>query len=158
MGASPDTIAREILDIVPVVMRVIRTEMRSQRSADLAVPQFRALLFISRNPGSSLLAVAHHLGLTPPTVSKMVDGLVFNKLVSRESSHADRRKVNLTLTVQGQAILEKARDGAQVRLAKTLSRLNPEEGETVLQAMKLLQPLFLPGSDPVKTIVKGESI
>jgi MarR family transcriptional regulator for hemolysin len=158
MGASSDAIAREILDIVPIIMRVIRAEMRSHRSADLAVPQFRALLFISRNPGSSLLAVAYHLGLTPPTVSKMVDGLVLNHLVSRESSRTDRRRVNLTLTAQGQAILEKARDGAQVRLAKTLSRLNPEEGETVLQAMKLLQPLFLPGSDPVKTIVKGESI
>jgi len=158
MGVSSDAIAREILDIVPVVMRVIRTEMRSHRSADLAVPQFRALLFISRNPGSSLLALAHHLGLTPPTVSKMVDGLVLNELVSREASRADRRKVNLTLTAQGQAILEKARDGAQDRLAEILSRLNPDEGEIVLQAMQLLQPLFLPGSDPAKTIMKGENI
>jgi DNA-binding MarR family transcriptional regulator len=158
MGASPDAIAREILDIVPVVMRVIRIEMRSHRSADLAVPQFRALLFISRNPGSSLLAVAHHLGLTPPTVSKMIDGLVLNHLVSRESSRTDRRMVNLTLTAQGQAILEKAGDGAQVRLAEILSRLNPQEGEIVFQAMQLLQPLFLPGSDPVKPIVKGGSI
>jgi len=145
MGVSPDTIAREILDIVPVVMRVIRTEMRSHRSADLAVHQFRALLFISRNPGSSLLALAHHLGLTPPTVSKMVDGLVFNNLVCRESSRADRRKVTLTLTAQGQEILEKARNGAQTRLAEIVSLLNPEEGETVLRAMQLLQPLFLPG-------------
>ncbi len=149
MGAPSDAIAREILDIVPIVMRVIRIEMRSHRSADLAVPQFRTLLFISRNPGSSLLALAHHLGLTPPTVSKMVDGLVLNNLVGREPSHADRRKVNLTLTAQGYEILEKARNSAQVRLAEILSRLNPEEGETVLRAMHLLQPLFLPGSDHV---------
>jgi DNA-binding MarR family transcriptional regulator len=158
MGVSPDAIAREILDIVPVVMRVIRTEMRSHRSADLAVPQFRALLFISRNPGSSLLALAHHLGLTPPTVSKMVDGLVLNNLVRRESSHSDRRKVNLTLTAQGLEILEKAHNGAQAQLAEILSRLNPAEGETVLRAIQLLQPLFLPGSDHANTIVKGESI
>jgi DNA-binding MarR family transcriptional regulator len=149
MGASSDAIAREILDTVPIVMRLIRTEMRSHHSADLAVPQFRALLFISRNPGSSLLAVAHHLGLTPPTVSKMVDGLVLNHLVGREPSRADRRKVNLTLTAQGYEILEKARDRAQFRLAEILSRLKPEEGETVLRAMQLLQPLFLPGSDHV---------
>ncbi len=83
MSASPDAIAREVLDIVPIVMRVIRTEMRNQGSAEMGMPQFRALLFISRNPGSSLLAVAHHLGLTSPTVSKMVDGLVLNSLVRR---------------------------------------------------------------------------
>jgi DNA-binding MarR family transcriptional regulator len=146
MSTSSDAIAREILDIVPVVMRVIRAEMRSHRSADLAVPQFRALLYISRNPGSSLLAVARHLGLTSPTVSKMVDGLVLNQLVNREILPADRRKVNLTLTAQGQEILEKARSGTQARLAEVVSGLSPQEGATVLQAMQLLQPLFLPGS------------
>jgi MarR family transcriptional regulator for hemolysin len=156
MSTSPDAIAREILDIVPIVMRVIRTEMRSQHSADLTVPQFRALLFISRNPGSSLLAVADHLGLTSPTVCKMVDGLVLNRLVRRESSPKDRRKVTLTLPAQGQAILEKARNGTQTRLAEVLSRLTPEEGETVLQAMKLLQPLFLPGTNQMEMILEGK--
>ena len=63
MDSSTKAVAHELLDVVPVIMRTIRTEMRSQRSADLAVPQFRALLFINQNPGSSLLAVAHHLGL-----------------------------------------------------------------------------------------------
>lgn len=158
MNTSPDVIAREILDIVPVVMRLIRTEMRSQRSADLAVPQFRALLFISQNPGSSLLSVAHHLGLTSPTVCRIVDGLVLKRLVRREPSLQDRRKVTLTLTAQGVEILEQARNGTQARLAEVLSPLNPQEGQTVLQAMQLLQPLFLPGSGQVKTIVKGENI
>ena len=150
MSTSPNTIAHEILDIAPIIMRVIRTEMRSQRSADLAVPQFRALLFISRNPGTSLLSVADHLGLTSPTVCRMVDGLVLNRLVRREPSPKDRRKVTLTLTDRGQEILEKAKNGTQARLAEVLSRLTPEEGETVFQAMKLLHSLFLPGADHVK--------
>jgi DNA-binding MarR family transcriptional regulator len=158
MSTLPNTIAHEILDIVPIIMRVIRTEMRSQRSADLAIPQFRALLFISRNPGSSLLAVADHLGLTSPTVCKTMDGLVLKRLVKREPSPKDRRKVTLTLTARGQAILEKARNGTQARLAEVLSHLTPEEGETVYKAMKLLQPLFLPGADHEKTILGGEPI
>jgi len=158
MSISSDAIAREILDIVPTVMRVIRTEMRNQRSADLSIPQFRALLFIRRNPESSLRALAHHLGLTSPTVSKMVDGLVLNRLVKRESSSRDRRKVTLTLTSQGQAVLERARNGTQARLAEVLSPLTPEENDTVNQAMELLQPLFLPGSDQIKTQLKGKQI
>jgi DNA-binding MarR family transcriptional regulator len=81
MNRYTDAIAREILDIVPIIMRMIRTEMRSQSSTDLAVPQFRSLLFIKRNPGSSLQSLAHHLGSTPPTVSKLVDGLVLNHLI-----------------------------------------------------------------------------
>jgi DNA-binding MarR family transcriptional regulator len=158
MSTSPNTIAHEILDIVPIIMRVIRTEMRSQRSADLAIPQFRALLFISRNQGTSLLSVADHLGLTSPTVCRMVDGLVLNRLVRREPSPKDRRKVTLTLTDRGQEILEKARNGTQARLAEVLVHLTPEEGETVFQAMKLLQPLFVPGASNVDTVLEGKPI
>jgi DNA-binding MarR family transcriptional regulator len=147
MTPSYDAIAHEIMDFVPVVMRMIRAEMRSQRSPDLAVPQFRALMYISRNPGTPLRAVAHHLGLTPPTVSKMVDGLVFNHLVQREPSPHDRRKITLTLTGQGQEILEQSHQATRARLAEVLACLTPQESETVMQAMKLLHPLFSPGAN-----------
>lgn len=143
MSITPEAIAREVLDVIPMMMRVIRTEMRSQRSADLTVPQFRVLLFISRNPGSSLLAAAEYLGLTSPTVSTMVDGLVHDHLVKRKDSVRDRREVLLTLTVQGESILEKARDGTQARLAKILLPLSPQERDVVFQALKCLQPVFL---------------
>jgi DNA-binding MarR family transcriptional regulator len=155
MGKSPDAVAIEILDIVPTIMRVIRTEMRKQRSADLAIPQFRALLFIDLYPGSSLLAVANYLGLTSPTVSKMVDGLVLGQLVKREASPKDRRKITLTLTAHGQSILNKARDGAQARLIEVLSCLSPQDGETVFNALNLLKPLFSSRSDLVETIEQG---
>jgi DNA-binding MarR family transcriptional regulator len=143
MSVTSEAIAREVLDVIPLMMRVIRTEMRGQRSADLTVPQFRVLLFISRNPGSSLLAAAEYLGLTSPTVSTMVDGLVHDHLVTREDSLRDRREVLLTLTVQGESILEKARNGTQARLAKILSPLSPLERDIVFQALKCLQPVFL---------------
>jgi DNA-binding MarR family transcriptional regulator len=126
------------------VMRMIRAEMRNQRAADLAVPQYRALQYIERNPGVSLQSLAHHLGLTAPTVSKMVDGLVFARLVSRAASAHDRRKITLTLTSPGKEILEQAHQATQDRLAHVLSHLSPEECETVLRAMKLLHTLFLP--------------
>ena len=155
MDTSSDVVAREILDIVPIIMRVIRTEMRNHRSADLAIPQFRALLFFERNPGSSLLTLANHLGLTPPTVSKMVDGLVLKRLVKRAASSQDRRMVTLTLTAQGGTILEKARKGTQARLNEVLSQLTPEQGETVSQAMKVLHTLFMPVTPQAEKLLEG---
>ena len=158
MAPSSDVIAREILDVVPLVMRMIRAEMRSQRSANLAIPQFRTLLFVSRNPGVSLQSVAHHLGLTSPTVCRIVDGLVLDHFIKREPSQKDRRKITLTMTDQGQKILEEAHNATQARLAEVLSRLTPEEGETVFQAMKLLQPLFVPGASNMETVKEGKPI
>jgi DNA-binding MarR family transcriptional regulator len=150
MPSTQEILAREILDVVPSVMRKIRTEMRSQRYADLAIPQFRALTYINRNPGVSLQAVAHHLGLTSPTVCKMVDGLVLDGLVQRAPHARDRRKITLTLTSQGQVVLEQTRHATQDRLAEVLGHLTPLESETVMQAMQLLHPLFSPGAGHLK--------
>jgi DNA-binding MarR family transcriptional regulator len=142
MTASPEDMAREIIDIVPILMRSIRAEMRNQRSTDLTVTQFRALLFIRRNQHTSLKNLSHHLGLTPPTVCKMVDAMVLDQLVRRETSPDDRRMITLALTEKGNDILEKARSGTQERLAKVLSQLSPQDGEIVMKAMSLLHPLF----------------
>ena len=45
MDVPSDTIAREVLDVVPVIMRTIRAEMRSRRSSDMSVGQFRGTAF-----------------------------------------------------------------------------------------------------------------
>ena len=84
--------------------------------------------------------------------------MVLNRLVRREPSPKDRRKVTLTLTDRGQEILEKAHNATQARLAEVLSRLTPEESETIFQAMKLLQPLFMPGASNVDTVLEGKPI
>lgn len=73
--------AGRLLDTVPQVMRCIRTEMRSRRGHNLTVPQFRTLNFLKRSPEASLSEVAEHLGLTLPSASKIVDGLVTEKLL-----------------------------------------------------------------------------
>ena len=41
--------ARKLLEVVPIIMQDIRSEMRSRRSIDLTVPQFRVLAFVNRN-------------------------------------------------------------------------------------------------------------
>ncbi|MGB8212476.1 MAG: MarR family winged helix-turn-helix transcriptional regulator [Anaerolineales bacterium] len=148
MDAPSDMLAREILDVVPVIMRTIRAEMHSRRGPELSVVQFRALSFLNRNPGASLTVLAGHLGLTAPTVSKMISAMVANSLVTRWDSSKDRRQVTLTLTAPGQALLENARAGTQARLVDILAGLAPAERETVHQAFQLLQGLFSPSSLP----------
>jgi DNA-binding MarR family transcriptional regulator len=69
---------------------------------------------------------------------------VAHHLVTRVPSSADRRKVILTLTGEGQSILEKARNGTQARLKDILANLTPEDRDAVHHAMQLLQTLFSP--------------
>jgi MarR family transcriptional regulator for hemolysin len=80
-----DTCVHELMDTAPQIMQAIRVEMRRGRGSDISIPQFRTLAFIQRNPDSSLSNLAEHLGLTLPSVSKLVDGLVKQELIIRQN-------------------------------------------------------------------------
>lgn len=138
-----ETCARELMETAPQIVQAIRVEMRRGRGAELSIPQFRTLRFIQRNPVSTLSSLADHLGLTLPSVSKLVDGLVKQNLVSRQAAASDRRCLALVLTPGGEAIVDAARASAQANLAQTLAALPESELETIRRAMELLHPLFV---------------
>jgi DNA-binding MarR family transcriptional regulator len=141
---SLDECARQVLETVPLVMRTVRAEMRRHRAADLSVPQFRTLTFLSRQAGASLSQVAEHIGLTLPSMSSLVEGLVERKLILRNPHSVDRRRVTLTLTARGQSVLEAAHGATQAALAEKLAALSAQDRTIVVQAMQALRPLFEP--------------
>jgi MarR family transcriptional regulator for hemolysin len=143
MAKLIDTCAHELMDTAPQIMQLIRMEMRRGRGSDISIPQFRSLAFIQRNPDSSLSNLAEHLGLTLPSASKLVDGLVKNKLVTRQESAVDRRCLTLVLTQAGASIVNSSRAGAQANLAKKLGRISDNDLEIICQAMQLLRPIFI---------------
>lgn len=134
--------ASDLLDVVPIVMRDIRSEMRSRRSHDLTVPQFRALLFLNRNKGSSLLDVAKFMGLASPSVCRLIDALVSREFVTRNEHPEDRRRLKLTVTDHGRHVLEICRKGTLAHLSERLSLLAPEEREAVVKALRALRSAF----------------
>ena len=142
MSDRPDECAAGIMEVIPLVMRKIRNEMRQRRSEGLSVPEFRAMIFLDRQPLASLTEVADHLGLTTPTVCALIDALVARKLVWRESSRVDRRKIVLTLTAEGQSILTAAQRGTLDQIEEWIEPLSPSERATILQAMQILDQVF----------------
>jgi MarR family transcriptional regulator for hemolysin len=138
-----DTCTQQLMDTAPQIMQAIRMEMRRGRGSVISVPQFRTLRFIQKNPDSSLSHLAEHLGLTLPSVSKLVDGLVKQKLITRKASTNDRRKLNLLLTQAGTAIVDSARTGARASLEQKIKKLSEADLQTISQAMQLLHPLFV---------------
>jgi DNA-binding MarR family transcriptional regulator len=143
---SIDETAHLVFDVVPQVMQNLRAEMRRRRGPEISVLQLRALAYLRRNPGATLSSVAEYVGLTLPSMSSQVSGLVARNLIDRSISAEDRRFVTLTLTEQGRSLLETARHGTQESLAKTLSVLSADERTTVVEAMKLLAQVFAPPS------------
>ena len=139
---NPSSCAQNVLEVIPLIMRSLRTEMRSQRDAELSVPQFRALVFTEMNKGTSLSDLAEHLGLMPPAVSKIVNDLVVAGLIRRRTNGADRRRLSLVLTSKGQIKLQVTRKMALDYLAKKFSTMSAAECLQISEAMQKLQKLF----------------
>jgi MarR family transcriptional regulator for hemolysin len=147
MFTTPEEAASELLEVVPVVMKEIRSEMRSQRSPDLTVPQFRALAFIDRNKGASLSAVANHMGLTLPSTSRLVDVLIDRRLLTREDNPADRRRVKLGVTSRGLTILGNSRRGTLDYLAKKLSGVSADDRKVIVEGTAAIRRVFMSGTE-----------
>jgi DNA-binding MarR family transcriptional regulator len=142
MRVSAGECARQVLETVPLVMAAIRTEIRSQRGSELSVPQFRVLIFLNRHAGASLSDIAEHLGLTLPSMSKMIDGLLARNMVTRQMHAEDRRRLTLTLTALGRQTMQSASEATESRLAERLVVLPPAERRIIIEAMQVLESIF----------------
>ncbi len=140
--ASAADCAREVLEVVPAVLRPIRQQMRRHRAAGLSIPQFRSLCFVERYDGASLSMVADHLDLSLPTVSRMISGLVQRGYMQRKSSEDDRRHVSLSLRPRGQAVMREARSATQKFLSQKFEALPQERREALVVAMQALREVF----------------
>ncbi len=130
--------ARQILEVVPRAMRLLREEMRRAAGAGLSVPQFRALAFLGRTPGTSLSSLADFMGIADATASVMVNRLVERRLVTRTIDPAERRRVMLELTARGSTLLERARAHARGRVVDRLEALGGAELSAIAGGLTLL--------------------
>lgn len=151
--------ARQIFEVTPIVIQAVRFEMRSLKLTDLTVPQFRTLAYINNHPGASLSDAAEFIGLTLSSMSILVNGLVERELVQREPGILDRRRIHLSLTDAGQVMLRNVRTETQNRLAEMVGDLSDEQQRTIVAAMELLRPIFLPRSlTPPAVVQEGDAL
>jgi DNA-binding MarR family transcriptional regulator len=154
MEPSPQQCAAELVETVPLLMRVIRANVRSHRGPEMSIPQFRTMAFIGRNKGAALSDLAAFLGLTLPSTSKLVDGLVSTKLATRKTHAEDRRCVVLALTSAGEKRHDAARKTARDFFAQKLCALSNAEQNQILRATRTLKKIF---SDPELPQASGVS-
>jgi len=142
LNLSSKDCAVELLEVVPLMMRVIRSEVRAHSTPELSMPQYRALAFLGRNEGAMLGDVAAFLTLTLSAASKLVDGLVNADLVARASDPRDRRKIALKLTASGEIKFNAVRQAAADFLAERVAPLSPADRACITEAMRVLQRTF----------------
>lgn len=137
MSKSPsrEEVARRVHSAALHLMRYARAQ-----DTALGVPpaQLSALSVIVFGGETSLSELAKAEQVRPPTMSRIIDALVRDGLVKRETDKADRRSIIITATDKGTRIMHEGRGRREKRLLELLQPLRREEIDLLDRASEIL--------------------
>lgn len=139
---EPQELAEMLLEVVPLVMRSIRAEMRAHRNAELSEPQFRVLSYMQLRGKASLSEIAEQMGLTPASMSTMVETMVGRSLLDRRTDTSDRRKVVIETTAIGDEAWAAAWEATCQSMASRLRKLGGSKRRELARGLRDLRLLF----------------
>jgi DNA-binding MarR family transcriptional regulator len=144
---TDNEIAHEMLrSIRQIVKRISEHSRNLSRDVGLTVPQLMCLKTIgeleAEEPEITVMMVGSRVGLSPATVSRIVDRLVRSGLVLRERRAKDRRKVCLSLTPAGFERFQALPTPLQERFVEQLMRLEERERTDLLSSLQRICELM----------------
>jgi DNA-binding MarR family transcriptional regulator len=131
------------VDLTPLVRAsqvVTAAIVRSLAEVDssLSVPQLRVLVMVANHGPLSMGAVAEALGVNASNASRTCDRLVDAGLLDRSPAEDDRRRVALTLTDRGAALVEQVMERRRADLARVVARMAPADQRALVRALEPL--------------------
>jgi DNA-binding MarR family transcriptional regulator len=111
----------------------------STRTADqlgsVSVVQLRALTVLRELGPASLVQLAEGIGVTASTTSRLVDRLVAGGFAERRPSPESRRQIELRLTSEGEATLDRYDELRLDELRAALDRVADDSRAAVAEAL-----------------------
>ena len=135
---KPVTVANRLNSAAIHLLRRIGQE---DRSTGLTPARLSVLAVLVYGGATTLGELARAEGVAAPTMSRIVEALVQEGLVARDTRAADRRVVELTATLRGRKLMEQGRARRILRLAAELRRLGRDELHTLDKAVGILERL-----------------
>jgi DNA-binding MarR family transcriptional regulator len=141
-------VAREILKIIPLVMRTVAAELRA--AGELPAPaHFGLLTMLSAQP-RTLSELAGLQGVSLPTMSNSISSMVQRGWVRRTAPPRDRRVVIIEVTPTGKAALERVGRAAEAHLSIMLTPLDAVSRRRLQGGLAVLRRIFSEGPPPGK--------
>jgi DNA-binding MarR family transcriptional regulator len=110
--------------------------------AGLTLTQQRILRFVASNPGASLSALAGNIMVSAPSASTTVNRLARLKLLQVHTPADNRRRIALTLTSSGHAVVGRALSMSQQRVGARLSSIPPAQLRRMVPYLRTLLQSF----------------
>lgn len=132
----------EVAQVFNSLRRLVHALHNASRDTERRLGVTGAQLFVltqlRATPSISINALAERTMTHQSTVSVVVRRLVRRKLVKKVRSADDARRVELTLTPAGNALLRRAPELVQVRLARAIESIEPSERHILARGLQHL--------------------
>lgn len=114
-----------------IATTISRVADQSLRPATMS--QLRVLIFLSHQPEHTCCQrdIEHHFDVSHPTVVGLIKRLEAKGLIHSETAASDRRKKELHLTADGEALLKQAAAHRSAMEAQLCKGIAPEDIETL---------------------------
>ncbi|HZC30529.1 MAG TPA: MarR family transcriptional regulator [Gaiellaceae bacterium] len=140
---ATDTVA--VADALrPALLKIGRELRREARAAGVSASQVSLLVTIKYAPGIGIRELATRERVSAPAMTKLVNRLERDGLVTRTPSTEDRRRVGLSLTDEGQRVLRRVRSRRTAWLVSRLQELDDDDRAALERAVEALRRLVPP--------------
>ncbi len=123
-----------------VLVRLLR-QIRARSGHELTSSQSSVLARVEQCGPLRMGALADAEGMSPATISRLIDGLVQMDLIERIADPEDGRASLVRVSPEGDALLAEVRARGTLLLRAALNRLNPSEREVLRGALPALEAL-----------------
>jgi DNA-binding MarR family transcriptional regulator len=114
-----------VVDSLRSIVQSLRISGRfAEQQAGISSAQLYILEELAQRPAQSINELAERTFTHQSSVSMVVSRLVENRLVTRTSAPGDARRLSISLTAAGRALLRRAPETAQARLIEGLRSLD----------------------------------
>src|SRR5215831_11292626 len=141
-------VAREILKIIPLVMRTVAAELRA--AGELPAPAHFGLLTMLSAQSRTLSELASLQGVSLPTMSNSISAMVQRGWVRRTAPPQDRRVVIIEVTPTGKAAVERVGRAAEAHLAIMLTPLDAPSRRRLQAGLAVLRKIFSDAPAPAR--------
>ena len=132
--------ARDILQVIPLVMRTVAAELRA--AGEVPAPAHFGLLSMLSERPRMLTELASRQGVSLPTISSSISTMVDRGWVRRTAAGEDRRIVVIEVTTAGRAALDRAARSAETHLADVLAPLDGTARRRLHRGLGVLHKVF----------------
>jgi DNA-binding MarR family transcriptional regulator len=103
---------------------------------DVTLAQYRVLVELAARGPQRVAELAGVLGVERSTATRMSDRLVRKRLMHRRRESRDRRAVQLALTAEGRAVVDRVTHRRREEISRILERLAPRDRAAVRRALR----------------------